>query len=194
MNVIDAINARRAYRSLDPVEITGEMIKDLADCARLSASCFNHQPWRYVFVKGLEALAQLKTALNKGNEWAHFASMIIAVYTRKENDCIIKNREYALFDTGMSAACLILRATELGLVAHPIAGYDEQKAKLILNIPDDHTLITLIIVGRKRQELRPELADHQKLAEPTRPPRLEFDQVASVDRVAQGQSSSVKSS
>lgn len=185
MDVIEAIEKRRAYRSLDPVEITDDMVKDLAQAASLCASCFNKQPWRYVFVYGPEALKELKTSLNKGNEWAHFASMIIAVFTKKERDCIIKNREYALFDTGMATAQLILRATELGLVAHPIAGYDEQKAKQILAVPEDNTLITLIIVGKKRQELRPEMSDGQKQGEATRPERLEFGRFAYVDKVGE---------
>jgi len=183
MDVKDAIEKRRAYRSLDPVEITDDMVKDLAHAASLSASCFNKQPWRYVFVYGPEALKELKTALNKGNEWAHFASMIIAVFTKNEDDCIVKNREYALFDTGMATATLILRATEIGLVAHPIAGYDEQRAKAILNVPAESTIITLINVGKKRKELRPEMSDGQKQGEATRPERLEFGKFAYVDRV-----------
>ncbi|MCK5260649.1 MAG: nitroreductase family protein [Thermoplasmatales archaeon] len=48
MDVKQAIIKRRAYRSLEPVEITEELIYDLAECARLTASCFNNQPWRYV--------------------------------------------------------------------------------------------------------------------------------------------------
>lgn len=183
MKVNNAIETRRAYRSLDPVEITEDIVADLAHAASLAPSCFNKQPWRYVFTYGQEPLVGLKTALNKGNEWAHFASMIIAVFTKKDDDCIIKNREYALFDTGLATGLLILRATELGLVAHPIAGYDEQKAKQILNVPEDSTLITIIIVGKKRTELRPEMSEGQKQSESKRPERFEFEKFAYVDRV-----------
>ncbi|MDH7517474.1 MAG: nitroreductase family protein [Candidatus Thermoplasmatota archaeon] len=45
MNVKEAIVKRRAYRSLEPVEISIDLIKDLAECAQLTASCFNNQPW-----------------------------------------------------------------------------------------------------------------------------------------------------
>jgi nitroreductase len=183
MNVTDAIEARRAYRSLDPVEISKDIVENLARAASLAPSCFNKQPWRYVFTYGQEPLLELKTALNKGNEWAHFASMIIAVFTKKDDDCIIKNREYALFDTGLATGLLILRATELGLVAHPIAGYDEQKAKQVLNVPEDSTLITIIIVGKKRKELRPEMSEGQKQSETKRPERLDFGKFVYVDRV-----------
>ncbi|MCX6667449.1 MAG: nitroreductase family protein, partial [Euryarchaeota archaeon] len=49
MDVKEAIKKRRAYRSFLPVEITKDLINDLAECAQLTASCFNNQPWRYVF-------------------------------------------------------------------------------------------------------------------------------------------------
>ena len=56
MNVKDAINNRRAYRSLEPVEITKELIDDLTSCTQITASCFNNQPWQYVFVYEKESL------------------------------------------------------------------------------------------------------------------------------------------
>ncbi len=51
MEVMDALEARRSYRSLDPVAITENLIKDLSRSAGLAPSCFNYQPWRFVFVK-----------------------------------------------------------------------------------------------------------------------------------------------
>ena len=56
MDVKEAIQNRRAYRSLDTVEITQDLIKDLASHAQLSASCNNNQPWRFVFVYETEML------------------------------------------------------------------------------------------------------------------------------------------
>ncbi|MCJ2534152.1 MAG: nitroreductase family protein, partial [Candidatus Thermoplasmatota archaeon] len=50
MDVKQVIKKRRAYRSLEPVEITSELIDDLSECAQLTASCFNKQPWRFIFV------------------------------------------------------------------------------------------------------------------------------------------------
>ena len=136
MDVVTAIQTRRAYRSLDPVTITADMVKELTNAAGLAASCFNKQPWRFVFVYDPETLIKMREALSKGNEWAYDASMIIAVVAKKDDDCVIKDgREYYLFDTGMAAAHLILRATELGLVAHPIAGFDPEKVREILADP-----------------------------------------------------------
>lgn len=178
MEVHEAIIQRRAYRSLEEVEITEELVKDLAEHASLAPSCFNHQPWRYDFIYGGESLEGVKSSLSKGNEWAHAASMIIAVYSRVDYDCDLKGREYYLFDTGLSVGVMLLRATELGLVAHPIAGYDENAAKKALGIGDDMKLITLIVVGRKTEKIGSILSEVQAEAEKERPERLPLTDIA----------------
>jgi len=175
MNIKDAIEARRAYRSLKHREITDGLIADLAESAALAPSCFNKQPWRFVFVDDKVVLEKIFTAMSVGNEWTFDASMVIAVFSEKKLDCVIKERHYYLFDTGMAVAFLMLRATELGLVAHPIAGYDEEKAKSILNIPAGMRLITLVIAGEHSKETKPVLSEQQAKAEGARPQRLAFD-------------------
>lgn len=171
MNVSEAIHARRAYRSLMPVEITQETVDDLASHAQLSASCFNNQPWRYVFVYERKKLEEMYEALSRGNAWAKQSSMIIAAFSKPDDDCQIRSREYHQFDLGMATATMILRATELGLVAHPIAGFSPKKTREILGIPDEYSVLTLIIVGKKMQEIHPSLSEDQVKNELKRPER-----------------------
>ena len=171
MKVTDAIHKRRAYRSLEQVEVTREMVEDLARHAQLSASCFNNQPWRYVFVYEREKLEEMFDALSRGNAWAKQSSMIIVAFSKPDDDCQIRDREYHQFDLGMSTATMILRATELGLVAHPIAGFSPKKTREILGIPEEYTVLTLIIVGKKMQEIHPSLSEDQIDKEANRPER-----------------------
>lgn len=185
MEVHAAINERRAYRSLDPVDIEDHLIKDLAQHAALTPSCFNNQPWRFVFVHEPAVLKQLWPELSGGNSWATLGSMIIAVFSQKEDDCLIKGREYYLFDTGMATAFMILRATELGLVAHPIAGFKEKRVKEVLHIPQEYRLITLVIIGKKGDSPPVMLSEKQVESEAKRPPRLPFEQFAYVNRYHQ---------
>ncbi|MGQ9618616.1 MAG: nitroreductase family protein [Candidatus Aminicenantia bacterium] len=182
MDVKKVIEKRRAYRSLEPVEIDDVLIKDLAECACLAPSCFNYQPWRFVFVYDENLLKELRTTLTKGNEWVYNASMIIAVFSEKEMDCIIKEREYYLFDVGLACAFMILRATELGLVAHPIAGFHPEAVKQILEIPEDMNLITLIILGKHSETISPYLSEKQILAEKERPPRKQLNEFVFINK------------
>ncbi len=176
MDVREAIEKRRAYRSLDKVKITEDMIYDLARCASLAPSCFNNQPWRFVFVKSPHMLEKVFEALPEGNAWAKEASMVVAVHTKKDFDCVLDDRIYYLFDTGMAVAFMILRATEMGLVAHPIAGYDPDKVKEALDIPKDEDLIALIIVGKHSDRISDVLSDWQKEQELRRPDRKKFEE------------------
>ena len=185
MDVKQAIHTRRAYRSLEPVEITEELVRDLAESARLTCSCFNNQPWRFVFAYDPDVLKKLHGAMSKGNAWTRAASMIIAVFSKKDLDCLIKGREYYLFDTGMATAFIILRATELGLVAHPIAGYNEDAVKEILGIPEEMRLITLVIVGKHSETIGPLLSEKQVEREKKRPERLPLEEFAYMNHFTQ---------
>lgn len=120
-------------------------------------------------------LKALQPALSKTNAWVQTASLIIAVFSRPEDDCRIRGRKYYLFDTGMAIAFILLRATELGLVAHPIAGYDEMQAKKILDIPEEIRLITLIVVGKYSETISPFLTEKQAESERKRPKRLSLE-------------------
>jgi len=182
MSVKEIIERRRAYRTLEPVEITRDLVNDLAEVAKISPSCGNKQPWRFVFAYDKHVLKQLFTVLSGGNKWVEKASMIIGVFSEPENDCMIGERLYYLFDTGMATAFIMLRATELGLVAHPIAGFDETSAKDILGIPNAMRLITLIIIGKHSKEVNPVLSESMKLGEKQRPPRKAIEDFIHIDR------------
>jgi len=149
MTVYEAIQRRRSYRHLEKVEITDDIIEKLSKAAQLAPSCFNNQPWRYIFVRDPKKLEALHDVYSKGNEWVHDGSLVIVVTARKEDDCVTGSQEYYSFDTGLSVGQLLLQATELGLTAHPIAGFSQQKTRRVLHIPEDYEVITLVIVGKK---------------------------------------------
>lgn len=176
MDVKEAIEKRRAYRSLESVEITEDLIKELATAARLAPSCFNNQPWRFVFVYDKEMLVKMREALSQANTWIHAASLIIVVFGKKEDDCDVKGREYYLFDIGMASGFIQLRATELGLVAHPIAGFNEDKVKEILGIPQEMKVITLINIGKKSETISEVLSEKQAALEKERPERKPLEE------------------
>ncbi|MFX1505082.1 MAG: nitroreductase family protein [Promethearchaeota archaeon] len=177
------VERRRAFRALEPVEITQDLIEETALIAQLAPSCFNNQPWRYIFVYEKEILAKLQNeGLSKGNQWAKAASMIIAVFSRVDLDCVIGDRHYYLFDSGMATAYLILHLTDQGLVAHPIAGFNPVKVKELLGIPDEMHLITLVIVGRKTNIIPEFFKDYQRKSELERPARKPLNEFIYINK------------
>lgn len=149
MEILKAIADRRAYRAIKDEPLGQGTLDLILEAGTLAPSCFNNQPWRVVAAEG-DRLAALKGALTEGNAWATRAPAILAVAVREGDDCRLEDgRDYALFDAGLCAMNMLTQATALGLVAHPMAGYNPKKAKAALGIPGDYVLITLIALGVK---------------------------------------------
>ena len=65
------------------------------------------------------------------------APVIIVICARPEDDVTIDDKEYYLFDVGLAVENMLLAATDLGLVTHLMASFNEVEVKRILHIPDD---------------------------------------------------------
>ena len=171
----DLLQARRAYRALLPAPVPRSHQLIMAQAASLAPSCFNHQPWKFLFISGEHSLSLWQEALTDGNYWAKRASLAVVVYTDDEWDCVIKKRRYASFDTGMAAFSLILTATELGYVAHPIAGFSPSKIAKQFHIDPQPDFMACIVIGKKTEDLSVLEERHHK-EEKERPPRKDFDE------------------
>jgi hypothetical protein len=69
----------------------------------------------------------------------------------------------------------------LGLVAHPIAGYNQDAVKEILGIPGEMQVITLLIVGKHAATAGPLLSEQQAATEQKRPERLPVEKFAYIN-------------
>lgn len=147
-SLLSVIEARRAYRAISDRPIPRDTLETLAKAAHWAPSCANNQPWRLVIVDEPAPLDAVKEALSGGNYWAKSSPAMVVVVSQEGLDCRIPDgRDYFLFGCGLAAMNLMLQATGMGLIAHPIAGYKSQPVKEALGIPEDHTVITLIILG-----------------------------------------------
>jgi len=207
MDVKAAIQKRRALRALKKTRIPTRTIRALAESARLAPSALNRQPWRFVFVSDDAVLAKLFTVLPTYNDWAQTASMLIAVCSHESADPVVfdrnvrpdapdaphvaghaDRRSYFLFDTGVATGFVMLRATELGLVAHPIAGFLEVNVKDVLHIPAEQTVIALLVVGKRStsKSVVKALPAPMRKDERERPARLPIGKMAFRDRYGVG--------
>ena len=146
--ILSVIERRKARRAISNRPIAREAIEILLEAAHVAPSCANNQPWRFVAADDPEVLDRVKEHLAGGNYWAKPSPVIIALASRPELDCQIPDgRAYYAFGCGMAAMNLMLQATDLGLIAHPIAGFKQKPIKEVLGIPEDTTLIALIVLG-----------------------------------------------
>jgi nitroreductase len=182
-NVLPSIEARRARRALSSEPISREDVEALLAAAHLAPSCNNSQPWRFVVVEEPAMLDKVKEALPGGNYWAKPAPVILAVASRRDLDCTLSDsRDYFLFGCGMAVGNLMIQATSMGLIAHPIGGYKPEIVKAALGIPEPYVLITLVIVGHPGDA--GQLSDKHRAIELGPRDRRPLDKVVSWNRFA----------
>ncbi|MGJ8455619.1 redoxin domain-containing protein [Pseudothermotoga sp. U03pept] len=153
---------RRARRALSEEKISDEQLRILLQAAHLAPSCSNKQPWRFIVVRSKEMLEKVHEALSGGNYWMKKAPALIIVHSKKDMDCQLSdNRDYFLFDLGQAVAFLQIQATQMGLVAHPVAGFDPIAVKKIFPNLEDHVLITILAIAYPTGDLSGLSEKHQ---------------------------------
>jgi len=147
-NLIQLLQARKASRAFSREKLTEEVVDKLMKAAQLSASCFNNQPWRFLFLVDELALQKARRALSRGNSWAGSAPLLIVGFSKADLDCQLKdNRDYYLFDLGMATQLILLQATELNLIARPMAGFSPEVIRDEFDIPAEYEIYVMIAVG-----------------------------------------------
>jgi nitroreductase len=148
--LIKTLKSRHATRAMLNEALPEEFVSEMKEAARLTPSCFNNQPWRYLFLQSREALDKVKEILAPGNfQWASKAPLIVIGYSREENDCLMKDgRAYHQFDLGMATMNILLAATERGLVARPMAGFNPDKTREMFNLDAKDKPLVVIAIGK----------------------------------------------
>ena len=119
---------------------------------------------------------RVREGLTKGNVWATTAPLIMVVTGKPADDCRSnEGRDYFKFSCGLAVGEMLLQATELGIVAHPIAGYDPVKVREALSIPVDQVVIALVICGYPGED-EGLLSDKQKAQQRERPERKPIEE------------------
>ncbi len=137
----------RAFLS-EPV--AEENIKTIFEAARWSPSCFNEQPWRFVYAHQSEDLERFRSVLVEGNQvWANTAPLLVLVFSKKSFTQNDKPNRWTDFDTGASWMALSLQANKLGFYTHGMGGFDTEKAYAATGInPDEFNAICAIAIGK----------------------------------------------
>ena len=146
--VLDLLHQRRATRAFSNHPVESEKLATILEAARMSASCSNNQPWRFLVLTEPEALEKGRAALSGGNYWAKIAPVLIFGFSKPDLDCVIaKVRRYYQFDLGLAVQNILLQATELDLVARPMAGFSPSKVRQAFDIPGEYRVLVAIAVG-----------------------------------------------
>jgi len=149
---IHPLLARRwSGRAFDPARpVSRADQRALIEAARWAPSSTNWQPWRLVlWERAVDAASWQRAcaALDAGNRaWAERAPLLIAMCA-DGLDRRDRPNAWALHDVGLATQNLLLQAAALGLMAHPMAGYDPAALRVAAAIPERFIPAAMIAVG-----------------------------------------------
>ncbi|MBV9877193.1 MAG: nitroreductase family protein [Verrucomicrobia bacterium] len=150
---------RWSPRAMSGEPITEEELFTLFEAARWAPSSFNNQPWRILYARRdtpqWPVFFNLLVEFNQS--WAKHAAALVVFISKKTFD---HNGEPALthsFDTGAAWENLALQGALKGLVIHGMQGFDYDKAKTALKIPEGFNVEAMAVIGKPgRKEDLPE--------------------------------------
>ncbi len=143
------ILSRRSPRAYSVAPVDEMIMKKLFEAARWAPSCYNNQPWRFLYAhKGTPAYDKLlQTAVEFNRNWAKNAPVLMLSVAKMTFDFNNEPNAHAWHDVGMAMQNLAIQATELGVIVHQMAGFDPMKAKQAFNIPDVFEPVALVAIG-----------------------------------------------
>ncbi len=177
MELDEAVRSRRSLKSYDPAhELTDDDLKRIFEAVTLSPSSFNLQHWRFVVVRSAEGKSRLQEASfgqphvgeNSGvvavcaKLTAHedaarcnghapaetllsLVPMITGYYAQNEQF----QRDEAIRSASLAAMTLMLIAQQEGLASCPMIGFDPNKVAEVVNLPDHHMIVMLVVLGKQ---------------------------------------------
>lgn len=150
--VNDDIAQRWSGRAFTDEPLSEQMIGQLVEAFRWAPSCFNEQPWRLAIGRRGDAqFDRIASALMQGNGWAKQAAALIVTVAKTHFTQTNEPNKHAWHDVGLAAGQMGLQATSLGLNMHQMAGFDPDKIREVLQIPQGFEPVTVIAVGHRGQ-------------------------------------------
>lgn len=147
---VDAIFLNRwSPRAFSSEPIDDETLRRVFEAARWAPSSFNEQPWRFLFARSEEDRQRFVDFLMPANQvWAKDAPVLIVVVSKKTFTHNGSPNMVHQFDAGCAWGFLSLAALQNGLITHGMAGFDRDKARETLNVPDDFEIHAVIAFGK----------------------------------------------
>jgi len=138
MDVMEAIQTKRAVREFKNQSLGQEEINAILYAGRRAQSAKNMQPWHFIVI---QERATLKELSKLGTYAGHLAGAALGVAIITPHPDV---RFSIMLDAGQSAAYMQLAAWDLGIGSCPATIYQPEEARELLGFPDDlHIRIAL---------------------------------------------------
>ncbi len=182
LNVRDAAVQRRSIRAFEPQPIEREDLDGIMDVVRRAPSAFNVQPWRFVIVETPELKAQLAAAAFNQRQVHSAPAVIVlysdmqdalatldetihpgmdAVQRATTRQTVLRSfqaqspdqrESWGAAQAHIALGYLLLAAEAHGYQTSPMAGFDAEAVKRLLNLPENARVPALVAIGRGTEE------------------------------------------
>ena len=177
MDTFDAIKTRRAIKKFDNTyKMSDEQVQSLMKLTLLSPTSYNQQNWRFVTVTDQAVKEQIHVAARNQAQPLDGSLVILLcgnmnawkddpmrywknhplekqehvrdAMHKKYSDSPQNRRDEAMRSCGFAAQTIMLAAKQMGLDSCPMVGFEYNEMAKIINLPDDHIIVMMIVVGK----------------------------------------------
>ncbi len=198
MEVTAAIRQRRSVKQYDPSHrLTEEELRHLLSHAILSPTSFNMQNWHFIAATDREVQTKLYAASwnqeqvrdcsvtliitgireawkDMSRQLRHapenvqemFGKMVPGFYSGNE----ALERDECVRSVGIAGQTVMLLAKDMGYDSCPMIGFDPKRVAEILELPENHSPLLMITIGKALTPARPRMG------------LLSFDEAVSINR------------
>ena len=138
MDVYQCIRERVAVKGFTPDPVPEPIIKKVLRSGRWAPSQRNRQPWQFIVIRDRQTLKQLGSLTSSGSYIAD-APLAIAI--------VMDNARMPQFDAGRLIENMLLVAWGEGIGTSFVGGFDNEKVKALLGIPESMEFITAMPYG-----------------------------------------------
>jgi nitroreductase len=153
---------RRPHHPVDPLFVdrwspramSGEAISErdllvLLEAARWAPSSYNNQPWRIPYARrdGEHWRLFLDLLTDSNKRWAGNAAALLLFVSKTTFDHNGAPSRTHSFDTGAAWQNLALQGALRGYVVHGMQGFDVERARVDLKVPDGYAIEAMVAVG-----------------------------------------------
>lgn len=155
---------RWSPRAMSGEEVSEEELMILLEAARWAPSSGNNQPWRILYARRntqhWQLFFDLLTDSNK--VWNTNSAVLLVMISKNtfENGQPARTHSY---DTGAAWENIALQGNIKGYVVHGMQGFDYERARTFLNVPDGYTVEAMAAIGKPGKKER--LPEHLQTRE-----------------------------
>lgn len=148
MSILDVIERRHSIRKFKTAAIADEMLFKILLAAQLAPSWRNQQCWRFIILRDQKIKSKVIRCTSVFNQsWLGKEPIMIVACGDPELSGSRNGQPYYLVDVAIAMEHIVLAATDMGLGACWIGGFEEEPIKKILNIPENIRVVALSPLG-----------------------------------------------